>query len=205
MPNSCSVMATRKHRPVIAYSADLETTTKEDDCRVWVWGISVIGSDDTFEWGKDVASLCDRLSFDESNNIVYFHNLKFDGRFIIDYLLNQGYRHVDDTPTACEFTTLISNMGMFYTITVKWTDGTKTEFRDSLKKLPFSVAEVARAFDQDQGKGEIDYHKDRPVGYEPTAEEIEYLRLDVLIIARALAEQFDEGMKALTVDRKSVV
>lgn len=199
MPNSCSAMAKRKHRPVIAYSADLETTTKEDDCRVWVWGISVIGSDDTFEWGKDVASLCERLSFDESNNIVYFHNLKFDGRFIIDYLLNQGYRHVDDTPTAGEFTSLISNMGMFYTITVKWADGTKTEFRDSLKKLPFSVAEVARAFDQDQGKGEIDYHKDRPVGYEPTAEEIEYLRLDVLIIARALAEQFDEGMKALTV------
>ncbi len=192
-------MTKRKHRPVIAYSADLETTTKEDDCRVWVWGISVIGSDDTFEWGKDVASLCERLSFDESNNIVYFHNLKFDGRFIIDYLLNQGYRHVDDTPTAGEFTTLISNMGMFYTITVKWTDGTKTEFRDSLKKLPFSVAEVARAFDQDQGKGEIDYHKDRPIGYEPTADEIEYLRLDVLIIARALAEQFDEGMKALTV------
>lgn len=192
-------MAKRKHRPVIAYSADLETTTKEDDCRVWVWGISVIGSDETFEWGKDVDSLCERLSHDESNNIVYFHNLKFDGRFIIDYLLNQGYRHVDDTPTAGEFTTLISNMGMFYTITVKWADGVKTEFRDSRKKLPFSVADVARAFDQDQGKGEIDYHKDRPVGYEPTAEEIEYLRLDVLIIARALAEQFDEGMKALTV------
>src|SRR5699024_7415679 len=137
-------------------------------------------------------------SFDDAN-IVYFHNLKFDGFFIIDHLLNEGYRHVEESPIAGQFTSLISDMGKFYSITVKWMNGNKTELRDSLKILPFSVADVAKAFGQKQGKGEIDYHKPRPAGYVPTADEIEYLRLDVLIVARALAEQFDEGMKALTI------
>lgn len=188
----------RKQSTTIAYAADFETTTTADDCRVWVWGASVIGIDESFEYGLDIDDFVDRFSFDTAN-IVYFHNLKFDGVFIIDWLLNNEYRHVEDTPTAGQFTSLISDMGKFYSITVKWKNGNKTEFRDSLKKLPFSVAEVAKAFGQPQGKGEIDYHKYRPVGYLPTTDEIEYLRLDVLIIARALQDQFSEGMKALTI------
>src|SRR5699024_5582390 len=125
--------------------------------------------------------------------------LKFDGFFILDALLKDDYKHVEERPNDGEFTTLISDTGKFYSITVRWRNGHKTEFRDSLKKLPFSVAEVARAFDQAETKGEIDYRKYRPVGYRPTAAEIEYLRLDVSIVAHALAEQFDNGMKALTV------
>src|SRR5699024_10962769 len=152
-------MVRRKHRAQVAYSADFETTTDPDDCRVWAWGLYVIGGgDETFEWSQDVDSFIERAARD-SSSIVYFHNLKFDGFFILDALLKDDYKYVEEHPNDGEFTTLISDTGKFYSITVRWRNGHKTEFRDSLKKLPFSVAEVARAFDQAESKGEIDYRK----------------------------------------------
>lgn len=194
----------RKHRAQVAYSADFETITDPEDCRVWVWGVSVIGVDNSFQWGKSIDEFIEFISGEESN-IAYFHNLKFDGHFILDWLLRNGYRHsMDRTPSAGQFLTLISSMGMFYSITVKWNNGSKTEFRDSYKKLPFKVANIAKAWKLEEGKGEIDYHKPRPVGYDPDEDELDYLRRDVEIVASALASQFDEGMKALTVGSDSL-
>jgi hypothetical protein len=90
-------------------------------------------------------------------------------------------------------------MGSFYSITVCWKNGSRTEFRDSLKKLPYSVSAIAKAFNQPDPKGTLDYDKPRPVGYIATAEERAYIAADVMIVVRALASQFGEGMTKLTV------
>lgn len=90
-------------------------------------------------------------------------------------------------------------MGMMYSITVFWKNGKVTEFRDSLKKIPMPVARIAKAWNFEEGKGEIDYDTIRPFGYEPTPEEIDYIRRDVVIVATALAETISEGMHRLTV------
>jgi hypothetical protein len=90
-------------------------------------------------------------------------------------------------------------MGAFYSITVAWKNGTRTEFRDSLKKLPYSVSAIAKAFKQPEAKGTLDYKAYRPVGHIPTAEERAYIAADVLIVARALKSQFNQGMTKLTV------
>jgi hypothetical protein len=150
------------------------------------------------EIGTDIDSFIERISTMPA--IIYFHNLKFDGHFLMDWLLRGGYRHTQDQyPRKGEFTTLIDAMGKFYTITVAWETGKRTEFRDSWKKLPMSVARVAKSFKQPEVKGDIDYHLDRPVGYIPTREERNYIARDVLIIARALKTQFSQGMRRLTV------
>jgi hypothetical protein len=181
--------------------ADFETTTKPDDCRVWGWGLcNVEKAESVFdvEIGTDIDSFIERVSAMPA--IVYFHNLAFDGSFIIDWLFRKGYRHTQDQyPRQGEFTSLISNMGKFYSITVAWDNGKRTEFRDSLKKLPMSVANVAKAFKQPEVKGDIDYHLDRPVGYQLTRDERNYIARDVLIVARALRTQFQSGMTRLTV------
>ena len=116
-----------------------------------------------------------------------------------------GYTHHEEGRLKPgTFDTLISNMGKFYSITVNWEDGGKTVFKDSLKKLPMSVAAIADAFNMDIGKGDIDYHAERPVGHVLTPEEISYIERDVLIVARALKIQLDSGMTKLTVGADSL-
>jgi hypothetical protein len=185
--------------------ADFETTTREDDCRVWGWGLAHVETAealDDVEIGTDMDSFIERVS--DMDAVVYFHNLAFDGSFIMDWLFRQGYTHTLDRPRAGTFSSLISKMGAFYSITVAWDNGTRTEFRDSYKKLPMSVRNVGKAFKLDEAKGDIDYHAERPIGYVPTPEEREYIALDVLIVARALKTQFDTGMTKLTVGADSL-
>lgn len=184
--------------------ADYETTTNENDCRVWSWfHKSVDDLSEPVSWGKDIKSFVDFIKPDDS--IIYFHNLKFDGTFLLDFILKAGYKHVDGYPQAMgEFSTLIDRMGKFYSIRIWWSMGGKTEFRDSMKKLNFSVAEIAKAFDTPMIKGEIDYKKPRPIGYEPTQEELEYGYNDVEIIAHALNALFKSGATKLTAGADSL-
>jgi len=154
-------------------------------------------------WGTDIDSFFEHVS--GGNTTTYFHNLGFDGRFIIPALFRKGFKHTTErNPKPGEFATLISSSNKMFTITVKWHNGHRTEFRDSYKKLPMSLSRVAKTFGQEETKGEIDYHKYRPVGYEPTAEEIDYLRRDVKILALAVATIIEEGMKRLTIGADSM-
>ena len=185
--------------------ADFETTTTADDCRIWVWGIVNLDSRLSLgdvQWDTSMDSFVDECK--QRNSVVYFHNLAFDGSFILDWLFRNGYTHTGDRPGKRQFATLISNMGKFYSMTVQWDNGKTTEFRDSLKKLPFSAANVAKAFKLEETKGEIDYDAPRPVGYVPSPAEIDYLARDIIIIAKAMKTQLDAGMNKLTVGADSL-
>lgn len=185
--------------------ADFETTTDANDCRVWLWGLANVETANTawdVEHGIDIDSFCERMS--KMPGVVYFHNLAFDGIFIIDWLFRNDYHHHEKFPVKREFTTLISNTGHFYSITVHWKSGHVTEFRDSLKKLPFKVSVIADAFDLEEKKGELDYHAKRPIGHKPTWEELAYLHSDILIVVKALRLQFAAGMTKLTVGSDSL-
>ena len=184
------------------YVADFETTTDPDDCRVWAWGYSHIGENvDSSDvvMGNNISSFIQACSM--SLGVVYFHNLAFDGSFIIDWLLNNGYTWSDKQyrNKRRSFTTLISGLGKFYSISVTWNTGKTTEFRDSLKKLPMSVERIAKSFELETSKLEMDYDSFRPVGHELTSHEREYLAADIIIVAQALAQQFSHGMIKLTV------
>lgn len=195
---------TRSKKTRKNYSADFETTTDPADCRVWAWGVADIFEDDDVEFGNNIDSFMERIS--EENSNCYFHNLKFDGGFIIYWLLTHGYEYIDNSDTGIPgtFKALISDMGQFYSVAVFWENGKTTEFRDSLKKLPMPVRKIAKAFALEQGKGEIDYHEYRPVGHKLTVEEMEYLRRDVKIVAHAMRQVLNSGMIKLTVASDSL-
>lgn len=138
---------------------------------------------------------------------LYFHNLKYDGKFIIDYLLKNGFTHTDKKLALNKcFTTLITPNGMFYEITIKLTKGknaNKLVIRDSLKIFPLKVEEIAKVFNLDIQKGEIDYSKydnmhSKDIEKLLTKEEIDYCVTDVKIVARALQEQFLSGYTKMT-------
>ena len=181
--------------------ADFETTTLETDCRIWAWGVvDVFDCDNTFEYGNSIQSFIDRISL--ANSVTYFHNLAFDGAFILDYLLRSGYVHVEGKRKVLnpkQFSTVISRSAQFYSITVVWETGRKTEFRDSLKKLPMSVSRVAKSFKLPESKLAIDYKAVRNVGHVLTEVEVAYLRADLVIVARALRIQLEQGLVRLTV------
>ena len=132
--------------------------------------------------------------------VFYFHNLKFDGQFIIHFLLSQGWEHSFEDVYSLErgqFTTIISDMGQFYKIAVKGPRGL-VEFLDSYKKIPLTVAAMARAYGLDMSKGELDY---KAVHYPNTGaspEEIDYVRRDTGIVAEVLAQQFEHGLTCMT-------
>lgn len=184
-------------------TADFETTTSPDDCRVWAWGVCDIENPEHFECGNSLEGFISYLMA-SNNSTFYFHNLKFDSEFIMSYLFEHGFKHVRDRKEEASktFTTLISDMGQFYAMKIIFEKkGRKTRFvqiYDSLKILPFSVAEIANGFGLPIHKLELDYKKDRPVGHELTEEEKSYLRNDVEIVARALKVLFDQGLTKMT-------
>lgn len=185
--------------------ADFETTTIAEDCRVWAWAyLDIMDAHDKEKTviGTDIHSFFEHVM--QRDSTVYFHNLAFDGSFIIDALFKMGYAVAKRVQRNKQFETLISHLGKFYSITVRWSNGRRTEFRDSLKKLPMSVKRVAEAFKLEQGKGELDYETFRPVGHVITDRERDYIQRDVAVVAQALALQLSQGMTRLTVGADSL-
>lgn len=180
---------------VARYVGDFETTTVESDCRVWSWFIVELGSHNPI-WGTDIESFVDEVS--RGDMCIYFHNLKFDAMFILDHIFRTGFTHTLGQLSPGKFTTLIDRMGKFYSVKIMWQNGVTTELRDSMKKLPFSIAAIAKSFELEMAKGEIDYHKPRERGYIPTTDELDYGFKDVIIASDALKTLFDEGMTKLT-------
>lgn len=186
-------------------TADFETNNSETECRVWSWGICGIDDYNFYVDGTDIMSFIEtiKLYSYEENCTIWFHNLKFDGSFIVYFLLSHGYSYYEDRKKLRPngFTALISDMGMWYNITICFGNSQKTgtvTINDSLKVLPFSVSDVAASFGLEETKGTIDYDTIRPIGYEPTTEEKDYQHNDCLIMAKALHRMASEGMTRIT-------
>ena len=191
--------------------ADFETSTQawlERDngwTRVWLWGLYDIETDH-FEHGIDLDSFMARVLIkDKSGNpIIYFHNLKYDGSYIVWWLFSHGYRFSEDLEAENTFKTCISDMGQWYFIEVCIYVHKKAKyiirFQDSLKKIPLPVRDIPSAFgfQESDAKGELDYDTYRPIGHTPTPAELEYLREDVVIVAKALAQLEAQGFTRMT-------
>lgn len=188
------------------FTADFETTTDENDCRVWAFAICEIGNPDNFIYGNSIDEFMDWCADRRKNHTLYFHNLKFDGEFIIYWLLKNGFEHITDSKQKHDktFTTLITDMGQFYSIDVYFEVKNarhlnKVKFLDSLKILNFSVEQIAKDFHLPIQKLELDYKEKRPVGHQLTEHEVAYIRNDVEIMARALQIMFDEDLTKMTI------
>lgn len=182
------------------YVADFETTTEDfyyqnGYTKVWLYAISdELGK--IINYGYSIEEFFSYLKQFKENVKIYFHNLKFDGSFILNYLLSNDYKHLDakidkNSPNKI-FSTLIDEMGVFYSITLKLENCIIT-FYDSFKLLPFKVEKIAKDFDLPLRKGKIDYSN-----YVINDETLEYVFGDVIIVALALKQIKDLGMTKMT-------
>ena len=187
------------------FAADFETTTQVDDCRVWAYSLCEIGKPDNFLYGNNIDDFIKFCANPKENYVMYFHNLKFDSEFLFNYLLNSGYTCIKDKKDRQDktFTTLISDMNQIYSIEIffeiKGKRTNKVTIYDSLKILNFSVEQIAKDFDLPIRKLELDYTTKREVGHELTEHEIEYIKNDVEIMARALDYMFKIDLKKMTI------
>lgn len=188
------------------FTADFETTTKENDCRVWAYALSEIGNPSNFIYGNSMDDFMEWCGDRCHNFEVYFHNLKFDGCYIISWLLSHGFTWIADKKDRDDltFTTLITGMGQFYCIVIYFQAHDKKHInkitiKDSLKILNFSVEKIAQDFNLPIQKLHIDYDAERPIGHKLTEDEIAYIRNDVEIMSRALEIMFEEGLTKMTI------
>lgn len=204
-----------KSKPLI-YMADFETTVYAGQTHTEVWASACVelgtedvqifhSIDEQFKYFSDL----------HHNVIVYYHNLKFDGSFWLDFIINKlkfkhAYKDVSDErgfivkwvdpPDMANktFQYVISSMGQFYSITIKYR-GFYIEIRDSLKLLPFSVKRIGKSFKTKHQKLEMEYKGYRYAGCEITDEEKKYIANDVLVVKEALEIMFSEGHNKLTI------
>lgn len=191
------------------YMADFETSTEEwllrDNgiARVWASCIS------TIEENPRIISIDNNIDIFMDNLLklgnceLFFHNLKYDGEYIIAWLFDNGYRYMDGAKQPMTFDCVIADTGVWYMLTITHKKFNKryvrTRIFDSLKKLPMKVSQIAKAFNLEESKGIIDYDLYRPVGYQLSDNEIEYITNDCKIVAKALWLQYHKGLEKMTV------
>lgn len=190
----------------LCFSADFETTTDKNDCRVWAYALSNIENPKDFSYGNSIQGFLDFCANPKQNYTMYFFNLKFDGAFIIAELLKQGYTRVDSVKErkTQTFTTLITDRGAFYAIEIFFeVNGhhtNKVQIIDAMKIFPnFSVERLAESFGLPISKLELDYKAKREIGHILTKQEIDYIRNDVEIVAWALKAMFEKGLTRMTI------
>lgn len=195
------------------YACDFETTVYKGQERTDVWASAFVKlhTEDVVIHGniKDTINYFSNL---KQNVMLYYHNLKFDGSFILDYLLNHGYKQAflktandsyepiqERYMDKCTFKYSISDMGQWYNLIIKTKFNKIIEIRDSYKILPFPLRKIGKDFKTKHQKLEMEYEGLRYPDCEITQDEREYIKNDVLVLKEALEIMYSEGHDDITI------
>ena len=190
------------------YACDFETTVYEGQENTEVWSAAFVNlySEEVIV-AHSIEDFFDYFFSLNKSVILYFHNLKFDGTFILSYLMNntifrQAFENErflanKDMPDNT-YKYLISLLGQWYTITIKHNNKI-IEIRDSLKLLPFPLKVISESFATKHKKLEMEYKGMRYAGCRITQEEMKYIKNDALVLKEALEIVFGEGHSNLTI------
>lgn len=186
------------------FAADFETTT-QSPVHVWLWAIAPIEQPDQVTTGETIEEFFEWMRSQPESPTIYFHNQKFDGMFILYHLLTHGFTWERTKGDCCgsEFTTIIGADGKFFSIDIyferkRGRKVKKVTIFDSMKLLPMSIDKASKHFGLTVRKLKIDYDAHNKGGA-VTAEEIDYIRHDVMILAQILSIMDGLGMNRVTI------
>ena len=202
-----------KYDYVYHATADFETCMTADgtDVRVWAWGMANIMDYNEFEYGTDIDTFLDKILNDSLVYDLGFHNLKFDGNFILPQLYRRGWEFLPNSvfmelwkngaDLSKKFTHNITAQGQWFSIcivkdNIKATATTPAfvHIWDTYKLFPETLKKVGLAYNKIYQK--IDEPKEfykalRGPDHELTDDELLYLKNDCLTLAEALRAQLD--------------
>ena len=197
------------------FSADFETTVYAGQERTDVWAAAIVelNTEDVKIFGC-IEEFLEYIMDIQCNKIIYFHNLKFDGAFILNYLYSDSnFKEASIKPEtdiaelewlanknmkSGMFKYIISDLGQWYSITIKH-GKYFIEIRDSLKLLPFSVKKIGKDFGTKHQKLSMKYDGYRYPNCPISDEEKEYIANDVLVVKEALEIMYESGHNKMTI------
>ena len=213
-----------KERPKRYFAADFETTVYDGQkyTEVWASGCAEFNAETENAPCKIFGSIEDQFDYFKSLNcdlIVYYHNLKFDGHFWLDYLLRHGFeiavtediigdddidfyieKHITKEKLLKNYQIApgISSAGLWYFVKIK-VNNFIIELRDSLKLIPFPLKKAAADFQTAHQKLDMIYEGERFAGCPISESERRYLENDVLALKECLEIIFARGHDRLTI------
>lgn len=87
---------------------------------------------------------------------------------------------------------------MFYSIDICFSSNVKIKILDSYKLIPLKVKNIPKDFGLEVEKLEIDYNEERKVYHALSKQDEDYIKNDVIIVAKALEIMFNEGLTKIT-------
>lgn len=134
---------------------------------------------------------------------VYFHNLSFDGVFILDWLGRNGYEYSEDTRKPHTFSIFRTTGSKIYQITVNY-NNTKIMFLCSKMLLSSSVKALGKCVNIDKYQSEsqeteefynVEPNEDLTKFIEDNKDYVLYCKRDVEIVRLSLVDFFDSIIK----------
>lgn len=177
------------------YTADFETTgrtnyDRDGYVRVWLWSLVSLDCERKYH-GTNIESFLEKLNELKATK-VWFHNLRFDGSFILYYCVSHNKVWNND------YSAIIDGMNTWYEVRLKLPNTTVTIW-DSLKKFPGQSVEAISKLYKIEGKKDYpDFSRYFPEDYQPTQDEIDYCVQDSYIIAYALKSEYSKGRTSMT-------
>ena len=130
------------------------------------------------------------------NVCIYIYNLSFEWSFILPVLLERGFKAVAkvNDNSEMEFSSVTTkSVSSVWDVTMKFSPKHgKIIFKDLSKIYGGGLGKVAKSFNLETQKGEIDYRLNRLHGHVVTKEEKEYCFKDTRIIIEILLKLVDD-------------
>lgn len=174
-------------RPAVLYGSDFETNPPRDGAvNVWLWSI-VRASDLAYICGETIEEWYEEVM--KLSGIVAFHNLKFDGQFIMDYLIRNGI------PFDTKHTIVDAESHIPYRIALR----DDLFIQDTMRVHMGSLQKMAKSYGLDGKSEPADFTIYHEYGH-ATEKEIKYVIQDSRIVAQVLKIdcEVNDGYIALT-------
>ena len=184
------------------FTADFETSTdawKVEKARVWLWDIC--DEKLNHKTGTNLDDFMKAILNNPFHSVYGFRNLAYDGTYILIWLLENGYKHTLSESKHMfpkEFQCIISQMGQHYAYEIVTPKGIHITITDTLKYVNMSIKKSAQQYNLPVKKGEIDYDLFRPLGWQPTKDEIDYIHNDTEIDMYTILLNIKEGAVKFT-------
>lgn len=202
-------MAEQKRRIVTKgeYCCDFETTSLkqyeiEGITRVYLYKIVDLKTGKKEHYGVNIEDFIDYIFSQKDLLKIYFHNLSFDGEFIIYHLMINKWKYVDEMkePTLDPtFTAIIDNFNSIYEITLS-KDNKLIKINCSYKLTGLSIKDLGKLVGLDKLNETHDYEemKNYKSIDEVSEEELSYITNDVEIMRQAIIKCYEMGIRGIT-------
>ena len=133
------------------------------------------------------------------NICVYIYNLSFEWSFLLPVLIERGFvfkEKIEKSDEYCYNSVSTKSCSSVWQVMIKFKkSGGILLLRDLAKIFGGGLSKVAKSFQLETQKGEIDYRKNRLHDYEITPEEMEYCFNDTRILMEILIKMSEKEDK----------